>query len=504
MENKENKNNKENSNINEPALTSRDYRKLRIEKINKIKEKNINPYPDRFQITHKLNEIADLPDDVEHIRIAGRLKALRIMGNLTFGVLSDMEGSCQIAIQKKIVGVDVYQFMKKLVDIGDFIGIEGISMTTKTGEKTVNALEFVFLGKALLPLPEKFHGISDVEKCYRQRYLDLIMNEDTRKRFVFRSKLIPSIRRFLEKHDFVEVETPVLCNKASGALAKPFATHHNALGIDVFLRIAPETYLKRCVTAGYNKVFEFARCFRNEGISPAHLQDFTMLEYYCAYWNYEDNMRFTQAMFQHVLLETLGTTTIKIGDENIDFSGEWGRIDFRNLILQDCNIDIEKHDDVDILRKEIKSKGIQIDDIDKLGMGNLVDQLYKKVSRGNLKGPVFLTGHPVESSPLARKNDQKSNIADRFQLIVSGAEIVNAYSELVDPLDQRERLEEQSMAKASGDAEAMDMDEDYLKCMEYGMPPISGWGLGIDRLVALLTGCDNIRDVVLFPLNRPE
>ncbi len=484
-------------------LSANDFRAIRLEKINQIKALGINPYPERYDCTHTLKAFAEVEVGSKDISIAGRLTAIRVMGNLTFATLSDIEGKAQIAFQKKLLGDD-YNFIKKLVDIGDFLGVVGEVDVTKTGEKTLSVKKFDFLGKALLPLPEKFHGVTDREKCYRQRYLDLIMSENTRSRFLLRSKVISKIRRYLEDNEFLEVETPVLCNKPSGALAKPFITHHNSLDIDVYMRIAPETYLKRCVVAGYNKVFEFSRCFRNEGISPMHLQDFTMLEYYCAYWNYEDNMNFTEKLIKKVLQETLGSLSLKIGDKEVNFDGSWPRTSFRELILKDSGIDINLYPDADALREAIKSSGIHIDDMEKLGLGNLIDNLYKKVSRPHLLGPVFITKHPIDLSPLARSNDDDKKVVDRFQLVVDGAEIINAYSELVDPIDQRERLEDQAAAKEGGDAEAMEMDEDYVHCMEYGMPPISGWGMGIDRFLALLTNSENIRDVVLFPLNRPE
>jgi lysyl-tRNA synthetase class 2 len=270
------------------------------------------------------------------------------------------------------------------------------------------------------------------------------------------------------------------------------------------MRIAPETYLKRAVVGGLDRVFEFARCFRNEGMDPSHLQDFTMLEYYCAYWNYEDNMEFTEKLVQHVLQELFGTLELTIGERTIDFSGHWPRVTFRDLLIKDAGIDINDFPDADSLRAEMKTRGHHIEEAESLGRGNLIDQLYKLTSRPSLIEPVFVTCHPIDLSPLARRNDDDPTIADRFQLLINGWEVVNAYSELVDPIDQRARLEEQSQLKEGGDEDAMEMDEDYLEAMEYGMPPISGWGMGIDRFCALITNQDNLRDVVLFPLMRPD
>jgi lysyl-tRNA synthetase class 2 len=347
--------------------------------------------------------------------------------------------------------------------------------------------------------------VQDQETCHRQRYLDLTMNRETMERFLLRSRLITSTRIYLDQHGFVEVDTPVLQTKASGAAARPFFSHHNSLDMQVTLRIAPETWLKRLIAGGFDRVYEFARCFRNEGMDPSHLQDFTMLEWYASYWNYEDNMRFTQALLQHVIVEAVGTLQLNLRGREVDFSGEWPRVSFRELILKDCGLDIAAYSSADELRAAIRAKGIGLpeQDIKDLGFGNLVDQLYKKVSRPQLTGPVFLVAHPIELSPLARRNDAEPGLTDRFQLVVAGWEIVNAYSELVDPLDQRQRLEEQARLKTGGDDEAMEMDEEYLLCMEYGMPPISGFGMGIDRLVCLLTNQVNLRDVVLFPLLKP-
>ena len=313
------------------------------------------------------------------------------------------------------------------------------------------------------------------------------------------------LETFLTNKGFLEVETPILLNKASGALARPFITHHNSLDIDAYLRIAPETYLKRLVVGGFTNVFEIARCFRNEGISKTHLQDFTMIEGYSAYWNYEDNMELIRRMFLTILPKVFGSTTVKIGEEEIDFSKEWTVISFKDAILRDCGIDIDKYADEKSLLAEIKAQGIQleVDNLESLGRGNLIDQLYKKVSRTKMIEPTFLVEHPIDLSPLARANDDNPELTDRFQLVVNGVEVVNAYSELVDPAEQRKRLEVQAENNANGDEEAMVKDDDYIMAMEYGMPPISGWGMGIDRLLQLFLNQDNIKDCVLFPLMRP-
>ena len=479
---------------------------VRREKLKEI-EKYCNPYPERYEITHSLKEASALADETKDVRVAGRIVFMRKMGKLSFIRLRDIEGDLQVSIKIDLVGEEKYNFFKTLVDVGDFIGASGEIFTTHTGEKTLRADSFEFLGKALKPLPEKFHGVTDPELCYRNRYLDLIMNEDTRKRFLLKYKFIKEVRRYLEDLGYIEIETPVLSNKASGALAKPFIAHHNALDIDVYLRIAPETYLKRAIVGGFTKVFEFARCFRNEGIDSTHLQDFTMLEGYGAYLNYKDNMKLMEDMLKTVIKKVFGSLEVKIGDKVIDFSKKWETVTFRDVLLKYVDIDIMEFDNKEKLLNEINRRGIELDtdaDLNTIGYGNLIDVLYKKVARPYMIEPVFLTEHPISLSPLARANDDNKELTDRFQLVINGAEIINGYSELVEPAEQQKRLEEQAKLNAGGDEEAMMMDMDYIEAMEVGMPPISGWGIGIDRVIQVLTDTPNIKDNVLFPLMRPE
>lgn len=478
---------------------------VRLSKLEYVAE-HTNPYPERFERNYELYEVGKLSDGTTDVSIAGRILLMRKMGKLSFITIGDIKGKAQVALKRDSLGEEVYEFFKKGFDLGDYIGVKGEVFTTQAGEKTVRADEIQFLGKSLKPLPEKFHGIQDIESCYRQRYLDLIMNEDTRSRFLLKFQLMKEIRRFLEDYDYIEIETPVLIDKPSGALARPFISHHNALDIDVYLRIAPETYLKRAIVGGFTKVFEFARCFRNEGMDATHLQDFTMLEAYCAYYNYKDNMSFIKKMLCSVVEKIFGSTTIQINETEIDFAKEWPVVSFRELIIKDCDIDIHQFSTAKELLDEIIAKGIELEsetDINRLGKGNLVDLLYKKVSRPKIIEPTFLTEHPVSLSPLARGNDVNPEITDRFQLIINGAEVINAYSELVDPREQKRRLIEQAKLKDTGDDEAMVMDHDYITAMEYGMPPISGWGMGIDRFLQVLTGQSNIRDTILFPIMRP-
>lgn len=478
-------------------------RRGKVEEIRKY----CNPYPEKYETNYTLKEASKLPDETKDVKVAGRIVFMRKMGKMSFLKIRDLEGDLQLSIKIDMVGEEKYSFFKTLIDVGDFIGACGEIFTTQTGEKTLRCNDFTFLGKALKPLPEKFHGVTDPEICYRNRYLDLIMNEDTRKRFLLKYEFIKEMRRYLEDRGYIEIETPVLSNKASGASARPFIAHHNALDIDVYLRIAPETYLKRAVVGGFTKVFEFARCFRNEGIDATHLQDFTMVEGYAAYYNYKDNMVLLEDMLKTVIEKVFGTLKITINDKEVDLSKKWESVSFRDLILKYADIDIREVNTKEALLKAIKDKDIKFeteDNIEDLGYGNLVDALYKKVARPHLIEPVFLVEHPIELSPLARANDDDKTLTDRFQLVINGAEIINAYSELVDPIDQEQRLLHQAELKAQGDADAMMMDYDYINAMEYGMPPISGWGMGIDRVLQVLTGVENIKDNILFPLMRPE
>lgn len=474
---------------------------VRREKLKTIK----HPYPEKYEINCELKDASSLEDGTTGVRVAGRIVLMRKMGKMAFLTINDVEGRIQISIKLDVVGEETYNFFKNSFDIGDFIGVEGEVFTTHTGEKTIRANKIEFLGKALKPLPEKFHGLEDIETIYRQRYVDLIVNEDARKRFLFRSRFIKEIRDYLDGLGYIEIETPILSNQASGATARPFITHHNSLDTDFYLRIAPETYLKRAVVGGFTKVFEIARCFRNEGMDMTHLQDFTMLEAYGAYLNYKDNMELTRKMLQTVIMNIFGTLKIQFGEKEVDLSGEWEAVSFRDLLLKYCDIDLNIYNDKDKLLSKIREDKIEIDSevpLENLGYGNLVDQLYKKVARPKIVNPIFLTEHPIDLSPLARANDDNPEITDRFQLVIAGAEIINAYSELVDPQEQERRLKVQAELKENGDEEAMPMDYDYIEAMEYGMPPISGWGIGIDRVVQLLTNSKNIKDVVMFPLMK--
>ncbi len=481
----------------------------RYDKVTQLRAKQLQPYAGKFTRSHTLSAARDTTDDTA-CAIAGRVVLFRDMGKLTFATLQDHTGRLQIAFRKEEVGDESYANALKFIDLGDFIGIHGKRFTTQKGEPTILVKDWMMLSKTLRQPPEKWHGVQNRETAYRQRYLDTMSNRDSFDRFVLRSRFIRAMREFYWSHDFEEVDIPVLVNSASGALATPFATHHEALDLDVYLRIALETHQKECLVGGFDRTFSLGPVFRNEGMDPSHLQEFTMCEHYAAYWDYEDNMKFTEEMFQQVLTRVFGTTIVKIPNRDgalieADFSGSWPRLTLRDAILQESGIDFDKAKTADDLRAMMKEKNIKLDvDVSKLGRGNLIDQLYKKVSRPNITKPTFIMKHPIDLSPLARRNDENPEVTDRFQLVVGGWEIVNAYSELIDPVDQAQRFEDQAKAKEGGDSDAHAKDDEFVTALEYGCPPCSGWGMGIDRIIALLTQQENLRDVVLFPLMKPE
>ena len=480
-----------------------ELKKVRLEKEEKLKELGISVHPERYEVTHTLKDARTLEDGTKNVRVAGRVMSKRKMGKISFMDLRDIEGKIQLVFKRDDIGEETYKLLHSTVDIGDFIGVEGEIFTTQAGEKSIQVSKYEFLGKALRPLPEKFHGISNQELLYRERHLDLIMNDETKKRFLLRSNFIKLLREFLWEKGFIEVDTPVLQNTPSGATARPFITHHNTYDADVYLRISPELTLKKLVVGGFTNVFEIARDFRNEGISVNHLQDFTMIEGYSAYYNYKDNMKLMREMITYIIGKLFdGNLVVNISGKDIDFGAEWDEVSFRELLIKDCGIDINEFPTAKELLAEIRRRNIQLEDenIENLGRGNLIDLLYKKVSRPYIIKPTFLTGHPIDLSPLARSNDEDPTLTDRFQLIVNGQEIINGYSELVDSQEQEKRFIEQNALKENGDEEAMSIDHEYIKAMEYGMPPISGWGLGIDRFLQFLTSSYNIRDVVLYPL----
>lgn len=474
--------------------------KVRREKLSEI-AKVCNPYPDSFKRTHTLKEAKMLDDGTTDVSVCGRIIFMRKMGKLSFVRIRELEGDLQLELKVDEIGEEKYDFFKKLIDSGDFIGATGEIFTTQTGEKTLRVKDYQFLGKALRPLPEKFHGLQDTELKYRNRYVDLIMNQESRNVFLGRSKFYAFLHRYLGENGFLEVETPIMQTAVSGAAAKPFFTHHNALNLDMNLRIAPETYLKQCIAAGFDRVYEVAKCFRNEGMDTEHLQEFTQVEWYVAYWNFEDTIVFFQDFIKNALLELIGTTTINYRGNELSFDGSWERINYiaaMKELLGDDFLDIEEPEK---LKELVINKGLfTMEDLNEYkSISQIIDFVYKKKIRANIVGPTILYNYPAVLKPLARRNDEDKNAVDVFQVVVCGTEICNAYSELVDPEIQRANFEEQAKAKSQGDDETMELDEDFMGAMEQGMPPISGLGFGIDRLMMLIYNQESIRDVVLFP-----
>ena len=475
-------------------------RRNKVEEIRKV----CNPYPERYEITHRLHEAINLPDETKDVSVAGRIIFMRKMGKLSFLRLRDLEGSLQVSIKIDLVGEEKYNFFKSMIDVGDFIGVVGEMFTTQTGEKTLRADDFTFLGKALRPLPEKFHGLTDIEDKYRERYVDLISNEESRKVFLGRSKLYSFLHRYLGENGFLQVETPIMQTAVCGAAARPFYTHHNALDMDLNLRIAPETYLKQCIAAGYNRVYELAKCFRNEGMDPQHLQEFTQVEWYASYWNFEDNLKFYQGFIRNLLMELVGTTTITYQGNTLDFGKDFARINYVERLREILGFDFLAETDPNELKKKIVATGLfSMGDLaDYYSLSQIIDFTYKKTIRAGIIEPTVIYNYPAVLIPLARRNDNDKRIIDVFQVVAGGTELCKAYSELVDPFTQRQAFEDQLVAKEQGDEETMEIDEGFMGAMEQGMPPISGLGCGIDRLLMIIYDVPSIRDVVLFPLMK--
>ena len=476
---------------------------IRKEKIKQLKEQGVNPYADKFEVSHSISEALKLEVGAK-VKVAGRVMLKRVMGKFAFIKIANVFDRIQVSFSRNELDEEEYTFFKKQLDIGDFVGVEGELYYTQTGELTVRTQKFQLLSKAQKPLPEKFHGLIDTEAKYRQRYLDLISNEETRKVFVGRSKLVAFIRDFLQRNDFVEVETPIIQSAVCGANAKPFLTHHNALDKECNLRIAPETYLKQVVCGGFPRVFEVAKCFRNEGMDPSHLQEFTQVEWYASYWNFEDNMNFVTKFFREMTTYMLGKPEITIGGNTYDLSKEFNKIDYTKALSEKLGFDILAYDNVE----DLKAKVIETNLFDKKDIeilktnGAVIDFAYKRLVRPTIIEPTFLYNYPACIAPLARPSDENPKVLEMFQFLINGEEICKAYSELVDPAIQRANLEAQAKAKASGDDEAMDIDEGFLLSMEHGMPPISGLGVGVDRLMVMLYGQASVRDVVLFPIMK--
>lgn len=487
------------------------YIQQRIEKGGELKNKGTNPYENRFEPElgtqafkakyAYLAEQEEKKDESVSISVAGRIKFLRLMGKAAFAKVEDEEGILQIYYSKNELG-EFFTDAKKLVEVGDIIYVKGFPFITKTGELTLHVTEMKLLTKSIIPLPEKFHGLQDIEMRYRQRYLDMIMNPDVKNVFKLRSKVVSLIRRFFETKGFLEVETPMMHPIPGGANARPFVTHHNALGVDRFLRIAPELYLKRLLVGGFEAVFEINRNFRNEGMDYSHNPEFTMIEFYWAYKRYPDLMDATEELFHFLFEELELPKVIPHDDYEIDFSGPWKRIKYTDAIIEIGGLDASiVHD---------REKALQYLIDHELGhaptatLGQLQAELFDNLVEPKLLNPTFITDFPIEISPLARRNDENPEIADRFELFIGQKEIANGFSELNDPLDQYNRFQDQVKAKDAGDEEGMHMDEDYVRALGYGMPPAAGEGIGIDRLIMLLTNQHSIKDVILFPAMRPQ
>ncbi|MEA2097943.1 MAG: lysine--tRNA ligase [Patescibacteria group bacterium] len=486
-------------------MTINELKQARLDKLNKIKEAKIDPYPAKCKMTHTIKQafinFDDFSKSKEKIILAGRIKMMRTHGGLMFANIEDQNGQIQLFFRRDEIGKEKYVILKNL-DIGDFIEVQGFLFTTKKGEQTLNVLNYRILTKSLLPLPEKWHGLQDEEMRYRKRYLDLIMNKDIKNLFLKRTEFINNIRNYLNSENYIEVETPVLENIPGGADAEPFITHHNKLDIDLYLRISLELHLKRLMVGGYEKIYEIGKVFRNEGISPQHLQEFTMLEFYWAYADYEDLMKFVENFYIDIIKKTFGTLEIKSGDTILNFKAPWPRIDYREIVLKESGVDIDKYPTKEDMQKVLKEKNIKVDP--RAGRGRLIDQLYKKLVRPNLIQPSFLVNHPLDISPLAKKKDDDQTKTQRFQVLIATAEVGNAFSELNDPIDQKERFVAQDKLREEGDAEAQMMDKDFVEALEYGMPPTAGFGVGIDRLFMILANQENIRDTVFFPMMRPK
>ncbi len=481
------------------------------EKLEKFRSMGINPYPNRYRITHRIGEVVSaLRDEYDpeklssfgEVSLAGRLMSLRIHGKISFAHIKDQTGKIQIYVARDDVGADFYREVFKKLDVGDIIGVKGIPFRTRTKELTIHCKEVRLLSKVLRPLPEKWHGLKDIETRYRQRYLDLIMNEESRRKFEIRSETVRMIRDYLTSLGFLEVETPIMQPIPGGAAAKPFVTHHNALDIDLYLRIAPELYLKRLVVGGFDRVFELGRCFRNEGISSQHNPEFTMVEFYMAYADYKDLMELTEDMISKIVNKIHGKTKIVYQGKEIDFTPPWKRITFHEALVEIGGIPEKALEDEELARSIARDLEIEEEKIK--SFGKLLGELFEKTVEEKLIQPTFVYDYPKDISPLAKSKEDNPDIVERFELIIAGREIANAYTELNDPIDQKERFLQQLKERELGDEEAHRMDEDYIVALEYGLPPTAGEGIGIDRLVMILTDAPSIRDVILFPVLRPE
>ncbi|MBT4122279.1 lysine--tRNA ligase [bacterium] len=483
-----------------------DEAKIRLEKLKMLQNEDISPYPKHCERTHEISEIIEdfkkLEKGNKKLTLVGRLRMVRSHGNLTFAHIEDESGKIQIALSKKEIGDTEYKQFTKLIDVGDFVEISGTCFVTHKGENSIMVNKWKLLTKSLLPLPEKWHGLSDTETRFRKRYLDLLSNPKVKEIFYTRSKVIQFIRNYFLDEGFLEVDTPILQTVASGAIAEPFKTYHKALDTELYLRIAPELFLKELIIGGYEKVFEIARCFRNEGIDYTHNPEFTQIEFYWAYKEYNFLMEYMEKFMEKMVKEVTGNLTVVYDNQKIDFKGPYKKVDFREAILKETKIDLDKEDEKS-LQKVAKKKGLKVDK--SWGVGKIADELFKEFVRPKMINPTYIINHPIELSPLAKKLDDRPNYVERFQLIIGGRiELMNAFTELNDPIDQEERFKFQQSLNKKGDREAMKKDDAFIEALKYGMPPTTGLGMGIDRLVNVLTGTHNIKEVILFPTLKPK
>jgi lysyl-tRNA synthetase class 2 len=488
--------------MSENNTISTNESEARLQKTENIRARDGIVWKDKFDRTGTIAATRELADGTA-VRVPGRVTALRWLGKLMFGRIYDVDGEIQFSMSREELGEDNYRFFKANVDMGDFVGLTGELYHTTAGELTIRVSEYQILAKALRPLPEKFHGLTDTEIRYRQRYLDIISNPDVRNTMKMRFKMLRMIREYLNDNGFVEVETPIMQTVASGAAARPFVTHHNALDADFYLRIAPELFLKQTIAAGFDRVYEIGKNFRNEGMDAMHLQEFTMLEWYAAYWDYNDNIDFSWALIQKLLMELRGTLQIEYQGTKLDFSN-YEKIDYIARMNELLGVDILEFNDAEKLKSDLVArKMFTADEMEPLhSVSAVVDYGFKRRVRDQIINPAIVYNYPAYMIPLARRNDADDRRIDIFQLIVCGAELIKAYSELVNPLQQRAAFNEQAANRAAGDQESFDVDEDFLRAMEHGMPPISGLGLGIDRFMSIVADAPTLRDVILYPIMK--
>jgi lysyl-tRNA synthetase class 2 len=483
---------------------------VRRKKLEDLRAMGINPYGQRYEVKDHAKELHDKygktsKDELENNKVqvtaAGRVLAFRSFGKAAFAHVQDVSGKIQIYMKRDMLGEEQFKLMN-LLDIGDYIGVEGFLFRTKTDELTIEAEKLTLLSKSLRPLPEKWHGLTDIETRYRQRYVDFIVNPEVRDTFVTRNKIIKSIRTYLEEKGFLEVETPMMQQIPGGATARPFITHHNALDMDLYLRIAPELYLKRLIVGGFERVYELNRNFRNEGISIKHNPEFTMMEFYMAYADYHVLMELTEELFSRIAMDVKGSLKLAYQGDEVDLTPPWPRMSMEEAIVKFSGASADDLNDLERARAFAKKNDVPLED--GLSLAKVINEIFEKTTEFKIINPVFITDYPVELSPLSRRNDQNPELVDRFELIVAGREMANAFSELNDPQDQLSRFQDQVSQREKGDQEAQFMDEDYVRALEYGMPPTAGEGIGIDRLVMLMTDSPSIRDVILFPQLRKE